>query len=118
MDVVVHDASSPNGSKIKSMSWSNPLTVSLISGRLKISSSAGTFDYGFTSFPLAYITAGSTDKTYVCSGGEVDIWARTEPASNNLTEIALIIVIVVVVLAILAVVVYEKKRIRRNTRDS
>jgi hypothetical protein len=113
MDVVIHDASSPSGKKVKSMSWSNPLTISLISGGLKISSSAGSFDYDFKSFPLAYITAGSTDKSYVCYGGKVNIQARAETASNNfVTEIALVAVLVVATLSVVAVLVYERKRIR------
>jgi len=113
VSVVIHDTSHPNGVEVKSMSWSNPLTVSLISGTLKVSSSAGAFNYAFPSFPLAYITAGSTDKSYMCYGGEVDIQARAEPASNNFwTEIILVVVFVAATLTVLAVVVYQRKRFR------
>jgi hypothetical protein len=79
MDVVIHDASNGNGLKVTSMSWSNPLTISLISGVFSVSSSAGTFNYSFPSFPLAYITAGSTEVD-VCYGGEVDV--QTPPSPN------------------------------------
>ena len=75
MDIVIHDANEPNGLNIAtSMSWANPLTISLVSDVLHVSSSAGSFDYSFQSFPLAYITAGSTESD-VCYGGEVDIQA-------------------------------------------
>jgi hypothetical protein len=119
LDVVIHDASNPNGSKVTSMSWSNPLTVSLISGKLNVSSSAGTFDYGFPSFPLAYITTGSTNKSYACYGGEVLVRAIPKPTSNNvMAEVALVVVVVAATLAVLAVVVYEKKRIRHMPAPS
>ena len=70
-DVIIHDASNPNGSKITSMSWSNPLTISLVSNTLTVSSPAGTYAGSFPSFRLAYITAGSTESR-ICYGGEVE----------------------------------------------
>jgi hypothetical protein len=91
MDIVIRNASNPSGLNIISMSWSNPLTVSLISGNLHVSSSAGTFDYGFQSFPLAYVTAGSANNSYVCYGGEVDVQVIQKPViimTFPVTEIA------------------------------
>jgi hypothetical protein len=72
LDVLTHNSANPNGVKISSqtLKWTNTLTISLISGKLLVSSSAGTFSYDFPDFSLAYVTAGSTESN-ICSGGEV-----------------------------------------------
>lgn len=81
MDVLIHNATySTNPFKISpaGLTWSNPLTVSLVSGNLSISSSSGAlFTYGFQSFNLTYITGGSTQAN-ICSGGKVDLQAIPE----------------------------------------
>ncbi len=72
LDVVKHDADYPNGTTLQTLQWSNPLTVSLISGNLTVSSPAGTYSVILPGFSLAYITGGSTELDS-CSGGEVNI---------------------------------------------
>jgi hypothetical protein len=80
LDVLKHDSANPNGVKIspQTLKWTNPITLSLVSGKLLISSSGGTFSYDLPSFSLAYVTAGSTESN-TCSGGEVAILVSPSP---------------------------------------
>ena len=81
IDIVEHNSDNPNGYKLptpSTLKWANPLTVSLISGTLTVSSSAGSYSVSLPNFPLAYITGGSTELDS-CYGGEVDIQATTPP---------------------------------------
>lgn len=78
LDVVKHDAVDPNGYKLKTLQWSNPLTVSLISGTLTVSSPAGSYSVSLPGFRLAYITGGSTESD-ICSGGEVNAEVEVVP---------------------------------------
>jgi len=72
------DVLKQNGNKLQSLKWANPLTVSLISNTLTVSSPAGTYSVSLPSFPLAYITGGSTESD-ICSGGEVDAEVEVVP---------------------------------------
>jgi len=78
LDIIAHDANHTKGYTLETINWSNPLTISLISDTLKVSSPAGTYVTSFPSFRLAYITAGSTllianpEESGICTGGEVD----------------------------------------------
>jgi hypothetical protein len=76
LDVIKHDAGHPNGYALQTLQWSNPLTVSLISDTLTVSSPAGSYSVILPGFRLAYITGGSTELDS-CSGGEVDIQVTT-----------------------------------------
>ncbi len=82
LDVVVHDSEHPDCYKLDTydMKWTDRLTVSLISDILIISSPAGSYSTSLPSFPLAYVTGGSTESN-VCNGGEVNIQvtAETDP---------------------------------------
>jgi len=80
LDVVKHDSADPNGSKIspQTLKWAKPLTISLISDTLTVSSPAGSYSVILPGFRLAYITGGSTELDS-CSGGKVDIQATTPP---------------------------------------
>ena len=73
LDVVNQD-----GTKLQTGKWANPLTISLISGTLTVSSSAGSYHISLPSFSLVYITAGSTESD-TCSGGEVDAKVEAVP---------------------------------------
>jgi hypothetical protein len=110
MDVVIHNATYPNGLNIShpSLNWVNPLNVSLLSGNLTISGSSGTlFTYRFQNFNLAYITGGSTQAD-ICSGGEVE--ARTIPELSPT-----LILILFMLLTILTVVVHKKRALFKET---
>lgn len=75
LDVFAHDADHPNGYKRQTLQWSNPLTVSLISDTLTVSSPAGSYSVTLPGFRLAYITGGSTQLDS-CYGGYVDIQVK------------------------------------------
>jgi hypothetical protein len=110
MDVVIHNATYPNGHKINppSLNWVNPLNVSLMSGNLTISGSSGVlFAYRFQEFDLAYITGGSTQAD-VCSGGEVQV--RTVP------ELSPVLIIVLFMVSTLLAVMARKKVARARLK--
>jgi hypothetical protein len=105
MDVVIHNATYPNGHRISpaGLNWSNPLTVSLMPGNLNISSPNGTlFTYVFQSFNLTYITGGSTQAD-IPSGGEIDV--RVIPEFSPLLILPLFIVP-----TLLAVIAHKKRK--------
>ena len=81
IDIVEHNSDNPNGYKLltpSTLKWANPLTVSLISGTLTVSSPAGSYSVSLPNFPLAYITGGSTESD-ICSGGEVNAEVEVAP---------------------------------------
>jgi len=88
LDVVIHNETHPDGYKIIDGYWLNPLTASLISNTLYISSPAGTYIANFSRFQLAYITAGSTEP-YECEGGNVTVIATHDKTSPS-TSISLV----------------------------
>jgi hypothetical protein len=90
LDIVLHDFNCAGGCKIASINWSNPLTVSLVSNTLNVSSPAGAYVTSFPNFRLEYITAGST-KSQICAGGKVDIQAVPEFSQNLIWPLFMIV---------------------------
>ncbi len=75
LDIAAHDVD--HNHFLNTRTWANPLTISLISGRLSISSSAGSYSIDFPSFSLTSITAGSTHSD-ICFRGAVYIKVEGE----------------------------------------
>jgi hypothetical protein len=103
MDVVIHNSTYSNGLKISpaGLAWSNPLTVSLLSGNLTISGSNGLlFTYDFQGFNLTYITGGSTQSD-ICPRGEIDVIPEFSP---------LLILPLFMVPTLLAVIAHKRRK--------
>lgn len=119
LDINAHDTTHPSGYTLKSIHWANPLTISLVSNTLNVSSPSGTYVTSFPSFRLAYITAGSTpliggtNESGICVGGEVDIQVEVLPKSSPAPIpifILFAILTLLVIMALLAVAVYRRRQ--------
>jgi hypothetical protein len=113
LDINIHNETYPNGMTITSIHWSNPLTISLGSDILNVSSRAGAYSTSFPSFSLAYITAGSTplipntNISGICSGGQLDIQINQVPEFPSSGFLALFLIATFLIVA-----VYRRKRHR------